>query len=113
MVDDTTASETYELFGPEQYTMQQISDIVDKEIVNHRRHINIPKRILQPIASLLNRVLWWHTISADEIEREFIDHEIDPNAKTFEDLGIKPSLLKDTTFEYLVGLLINVLFIRC
>ena len=100
--DDSTAAETYELYGPEEFSMAQIAEIIEKEIIKHRRHINVPKRILQPIAALLNRLLWWHTISPDEIEREFIDQEIDPNAKTLSDLGIEPSYIKDNTFELLV-----------
>ena len=101
--DDSTTAETYELYGPEQYSMAQVSEIVDKEIIKHRRHINIHKRILQPIAAILSRTLWWQTLSPDEIEREFIDQEIDQDAKTFDDLGIKPSRIKDHTFEILVS----------
>ena len=100
--DDSTTADTYELYGPEEYTMAQIAELVDKEIIKHRRHINVPKRILQPIATVLNRALWWHTISPDEIEREFIDQKIDPDAKTFSDLGIEPSHIRDHTFEILV-----------
>lgn len=102
LCDDSTAAETYELYGPEEFSMAQIAEIVDNEIIKHHRHINVPKRILQPIAAILNRLLWWHTISPDEIEREFIDQEIDPNAKTFNDLGIEPSYMKDNTFQLLV-----------
>ena len=100
--DDSTAAETYELYGPEEFSMAQIAEIVDKEIIKHGRHFNVPKRILQPIAALMNRLLWWHTLSPDEIEREFIDQEIDSNAKTFGDIGIEPSYMKDHTFELLV-----------
>lgn len=64
--------------------------MVDKEIFKQRRHINVPKPILKPIAGLLNRFIWWHTLSSDEVEREFMDQVIDPSAKTFKDLGIEP-----------------------
>ncbi|MCJ1349528.1 NADH-ubiquinone oxidoreductase 40 kDa subunit [Peltigera leucophlebia] len=99
--DDSTASQTYELYGPTEYSMVEIAQLVDKEIIKHRRHLNIPKRLMKPAAALLNRLLWWKTTSADEVEREFIDQVIDPKAKTFKDLGIEPGELSNFTFFYL------------
>ncbi|MCJ1367357.1 NADH-ubiquinone oxidoreductase 40 kDa subunit [Acarospora aff. strigata] len=99
--DDSTASETYELYGPKNYSMAEIAELVDREIIKHRRHINVPKRILKPVANILNKALWWPTMSPDEIEREFIDQKIDPTAKTFKDLGIEPAELSNLTFHYL------------
>jgi len=101
--DDSTASETYELYGPKNYSMAEIAELVDREIIKHRRHINVPKRILKPVANILNKVLWWPTMSADGIEREFLDQRIDPKAKTFKDLGIEPAELSNLTFHYLVS----------
>lgn len=104
MVDnDLTASQTYELYGPTNYSMYEIGELVDKEIIKKRRHINVPKTLLKPAADILNKVLYWHTTSGDEIEREFIDQTIDRDAKTFKDLGIEPAELKGLTFHYLVS----------
>lgn len=100
--DDSTASQTYELYGPKNYSTAEIATLVDREINNHRRHINLPKSILKPVAGVLNKALWWPVLSADEIEREFIDQKIDPSAKTFKDLGIEPAELSSLTFHYLV-----------
>lgn len=99
--DDTTAGETFELFGPTNYSMAEIATIVDREIVNRRRHINVPKRLLAPILNALNKVVWWPVGSADELETESLDQVIDKNAKTFADLGIEPAELQDLTFHYL------------
>jgi NADH dehydrogenase (ubiquinone) 1 alpha subcomplex subunit 9 len=77
--------------------------MVDREIFKQRRHINVPRALLKPIAGLCNRFLWWHTLSADEVEREFIDQEIDATAKTFKDLGIEPGDISKFTYHYLVG----------
>ena len=101
--DDNTASKTYELYGPTKYSMAEIAQLVDREILKHRRRLNIPKRLLKPVANLLNSLIWWRTTSADEVEREFIDQEIDRSAKTFKDLGIEPGELSNFTFHYLVG----------
>jgi NADH dehydrogenase (ubiquinone) 1 alpha subcomplex subunit 9 len=103
LTDDTTAEQTYELFGPTNYSMAEIAGLVDAEVMRHRRHINIPKRILKPVAGVLSKALWWPTISPDEVEREYYDQVIDRKAKTFADLGINPTQLKDVTFEYLQG----------
>lgn len=101
--DDNTASQTYELYGPKNYSTAEIAELVDKEIIKHRRHVNVPKAILKPTANILNKLLWWPVLSADEVEREFIDQKIDPKAKTFKDLGIEPAELSNLTFHYLVS----------
>ena len=101
--DDSTASETFELYGPTNYSMAEIAALVDREIIKHRRHINLPKRLLQPAAELYNKLIWWSKASADGVEREFIDQKIDPKAKTFKDLGIEPGELSSFTFHYLQG----------
>ena len=106
--DDNTASETFELYGPTNYSMAEIAELVDREIIKHRRHINIPKRIWKPTAEIINRALWWPITSADQVEREFIDQTIDPTAKTFKDLDIEPAELKNLTYEYLVCVFLSI-----
>lgn len=103
LLDDSTAEQTYELYGPTEYTMGEIAELVDKEIMKKRRHYNIPRRVMEPFAWAMNRFLWWPTLSKDAVSREFIDQVIDPKAKTFADLGIEPAELKDWSFEYLVS----------
>ncbi|KLU92569.1 NADH-ubiquinone oxidoreductase 40 kDa subunit [Magnaporthiopsis poae ATCC 64411] len=103
LYDDSTASQTYELYGPKNYSMAEIAELVDREIFKKRRHINLPKAVLKPAAGILNSVLWWDVMSADEIEREFIDQEIDETAKTFKDLGIEPGDIANFTYHYLQG----------
>ncbi|KAK3690029.1 putative N6-adenine methyltransferase-domain-containing protein [Podospora appendiculata] len=101
--DDSTASQTFELYGPKNYSTAEIAEMVDREIFKKRRHINLPKQILKPLANVLNRALWWPIVSPDEVEREFIDQTIDESAKTFKDLGIEPSEISNFTYHYLQG----------
>jgi NADH dehydrogenase (ubiquinone) 1 alpha subcomplex subunit 9 len=103
LYDDSTAGQTFELYGPKEYRMAEIAAMVDKEIFKERRHINVPKAILQPVAKLLNSVLYWRTLSGDEVEREYLDQVIDPTAKTFKDLGIEPGDIANFTYHYLQG----------
>ena len=103
LYDDTTASQTYELYGPKNYSMAEIAELVDREIFKKRRHINVPKAVLKRVAGLLNRFLWWPILSAEDVDREFIDQKIDETAKTFKDLGIEPGEISKFTYHYLVS----------
>lgn len=102
--DDTTTGQTFELYGPKNYSTAEIAELVDREIIKRRRHLNLPKAVLKPLANTLNKYLWWPIMSGDEVEREFIDQKIDESAKTFKDLGIEPAELSNLTFHYLVSL---------
>lgn len=103
LYDDSTASQTYELYGPKVYTMGQIRELVENEIMKTRRHINVPRQIMAPLADVLNKVLWWPTSSKDQVIREYLDQAIDPEAKTFADLGMEPGDIAKFTFKYLQG----------
>lgn len=105
--DDNTAGETYELYGPSEYSMAELNELVSKEIYRQRRHINIPPRILKPVAHYLNKFIWWPIHSAQEVEREFVDMTVDPKVKTFADLGIEPVDIKSMLYEYLVSFILN------
>ena len=101
-MDDSTAGQTYELYGPKNYSLKEISEIVDREIMKTRRHINMPRFIWGRTLDILNKVLWWPVGSKDLVEREFMNQFIDKNAKTFEDLGMEAGDIANFTFKYLV-----------
>jgi len=107
LLDDSTASQTYELYGPKKYSMAEISALVEKEMVKKRRHYNVPKAVAKPVAEYLNKFIWWPVGSADEVEREFIDQTIDKTAKTFADLDIQPVEMETLTYQYLVRLCVG------
>ncbi|CAK7241350.1 MAG: Protein-lysine N-methyltransferase efm5 [Sporothrix thermara] len=104
LYDDNTAGETFELYGPKNYSTAELAELVDREIYKQRRHINVPKALLKPAATLLNKVLWWPVLSGEDVEREFIDQTIDETAKTFKDLGMEnPGEITDYLYHYLQG----------
>lgn len=103
LYQDWTAGETFELYGPHEYSMVEISELVEKEIHKTRRRINVPRPVLRAIAGVMSKYLWWTTMTPDTVDREFIDHKVDRTAKTFKDLGIEPGDIKDHTYEYLLG----------
>ncbi|KAF3907142.1 hypothetical protein ABW21_db0205426 [Orbilia brochopaga] len=100
--DDSTAGETFELYGPKEYTMGEIRDLIKKETLqDNLTGVNIPKR-LHSIYRSAWEWIWWPQKCADEVEREFIDQVIDPSAKTFKDLGIeKTDDLAEGMFPYI------------
>lgn len=100
--DDNTASQTYELYGPQRYSMADLHDMVDKEIYKKRRHVNIPRQLLMPLADAMNKLLWFPTTTSDQIKREYMDQTIDSTAKTFKDLDIEPGDIAKFTYKYLV-----------
>ncbi|KAK0309208.1 Protein-lysine N-methyltransferase efm5 [Friedmanniomyces endolithicus] len=100
-LDDSTVGQTYELHGPKEYNMMELKEMVDREILKTRRHINVPKAIMAPLTEIMNMVLWWPVGSRDEVEREYLDQVIDKNAKTFEDLDMEPADIANFTFKYL------------
>jgi len=99
--DDTTAGETFELYGPTNYSMAEIAELTDREIIKRRRHINVPKPIFKFVAHYVNKFIYWETVSADDAEQESVDQAIDKKAKTFRDLGMEPAELANLTFHYL------------
>ena len=101
-MDDSTAGETFELYGPKNYSLKEISKLVDKEIMKTRRHINVPKIIMGNTLEILNKALWWPVGCKDLVEREFMNQFIDKNAKTFADLGMESGDIAAFTFKYLV-----------
>ncbi|GAW24766.1 hypothetical protein ANO14919_143590 [Xylariales sp. No.14919] len=103
LYDDNTAGQTFELYGPKNYSTAEIAELVDREIFKKRRHINVPKAILEPATRLINRLIWWPVLCAEDVQKEFIDQKIDETAKTFADLGITPGEISDYTFQYLRG----------
>jgi len=101
--DESTVGQTFELYGPKEYSTAEIAELVETEILKSRTRIYVPKALLKPFASILNKALWWNTMSPDEVERQHIDQMIDPEAKTFADLGMNELAdLADLTFHYLV-----------
>ena len=101
--DDNTAGQTYELYGPKQYSMAELKEMVDREILKTRRHINVPPQIMGPLKDVMNKFLWWPVGNRDQVVREFLDQVIDPNAKTFADLGMEPVDVAKYTYAYLVS----------
>ena len=104
--DDTTTGETFELYGPKEHSLADIAELVDREIMKTRRHVNVPRFLLKPAVEMMSRLIWFVEMCGDSVERQYIDQVIDPSAKTFKDLGIEPTDINNWTYTYLVSLLV-------
>lgn len=96
--NDSTAGKTYELYGPKEYAMEEIIQQIRDATFSDITTINIPKKLFKLIADL-QQWIYWPTTSPDQVERMFMDQVIDPNAETFEHLGIKPQNLEDNVLS--------------
>lgn len=101
MHNDTTAGHTYELHQDREYTVEEIARMVAEITLRKSRHLNLPKIVMQPMAKVIDKVLWWNIISPDEIERQFIDEKFTPNCKGYRDLDLVPQELDTQTMKYL------------
>ncbi|CAG8487698.1 17735_t:CDS:2 [Racocetra fulgida] len=91
--DESTTGETYELFGPREFTYEEVYDLIRDLTENRRYRFYIPKPIALAVTKAFN-LPFLLTISPEDIERSFISDKITPGAKTFEDLGIRPLSLE-------------------
>ncbi|CAG8583985.1 6764_t:CDS:2, partial [Cetraspora pellucida] len=91
--DESTIGKTYELYGPREFTYEEVFDLIGELIENRRYRLNIPKPIALAVTKAFN-LPFLLTISPEDIERLFISDTITPGAKTFEDLGIRPLSLE-------------------
>ncbi|BGP22641.1 NADH dehydrogenase (ubiquinone) 1 alpha subcomplex 9 [Rhodotorula toruloides] len=96
-----TLGETYALPGPRTYTFEQLLQLVEGCTLKKLQGPNFPR----PLLSLMARawdLVWWPTLSPDEVVRRFIsDLPVAPGVKGFADLGIEPDVLEDIAIVYL------------
>ncbi|KAL5208830.1 hypothetical protein ABZP36_033265 [Zizania latifolia] len=108
--DGTSMGKTYELGGPEIYTVHELADLMYETIREWPRYINVPLPVAKAIASpremLLNKVPFPLPIPSifnlDQINAFSVDTLVSENALTFADLGIMPHKLKGYPVEFLV-----------
>ena len=65
----------------------------------HYTNVNVPKAVALKYAELLQYV-WWPLLNPDQVERQYHDQVVDPNALGFKDLGIEPARLQDLVYRY-------------
>lgn len=102
MQDDSSIGQTYELYGPQEYTMGEIERMVAEMILKNPTSLSLPKPAAKLMARALD-LLWWPTISPDEIERQYVNDTLTPGAKTYADLSIAPASLDRMALQFVRG----------
>ncbi|KAK7205207.1 hypothetical protein BZA70DRAFT_279323 [Myxozyma melibiosi] len=97
--DDSTAGKTFELYGPDEYSLDDIRRLCEYEGLIRYSQISVPKAPYAWLTDKLNKLIWWPIGCADEVERMTIDQTVDKSAATFADIGMAPAKLR----EYLGG----------
>ena len=103
MKNETTISSTYELYGPTEYSIEEIYNVIDDTVKKKRTRLNVPKPIALAITKLLT-YLPWPYLTPDDIERYFISDKPgkgigNDTVKTFSDLGIQPVELENKAIQ--------------
>ncbi|KAL7418564.1 Protein-lysine N-methyltransferase efm5 [Cryptotrichosporon argae] len=70
----TSVASTFALPGPAVHTYQSILELISAMTLKPTSTaLTVPKPLAKLFATLVNRGLWWPTVSPDEIERRYID----------------------------------------
>lgn len=127
----TSTASTFVLPGPEAYSFNELINLVEFFTLKKLGSaMTIPRPVIEFAAQILNRAIWWPTISPDEIRRMYMDDlgvsshlsRPDPTipsgwggeaipspflgvdgeaVKGFADLGISPDLVEEHAQKYL------------
>jgi len=70
----TSVASTFHLAGPAVHTYNSLLQLVAAMTMHPLSTApTVPKPVALAFASVINRALWWPTVSPDEIERRYID----------------------------------------
>ncbi|KAJ9098294.1 hypothetical protein QFC20_006003 [Naganishia adeliensis] len=69
----TSVGSTFVLPGPRTYTYESLIKLVEAMTLKSHSAPMLPKPVAMAISTILNRALWWPTISPDEVTRKYID----------------------------------------
>ena len=87
----TSTASTFALPGPAVHTFRSIETVVSAMTMQPVSSAPmIPKAAAQAIAGVLQRVIWWPTISPDEVERKYIN-DVGADALTAVSVDEKPA----------------------
>ncbi|XP_027365060.1 NADH dehydrogenase [ubiquinone] 1 alpha subcomplex subunit 9, mitochondrial isoform X2 [Abrus precatorius] len=109
--DGTSMGKTYELGGPEIFTVHELAELMYETIREWPRLVKVPFSIAKALATpreiLLNKVPFPlptpEILNLDQINALTTDTVVSENALTFDDLGIVPHKLKGYPIEFLIS----------
>ena len=93
-----SVGKTYELGGPETYTIREIYDMVLAQMGRSRRFVHVPFALAAPLARVLE-LLPSAPLTVAQVDLLRGDNVMGPGTMGFEELGIIPRKLRDTIFH--------------
>ncbi|WCJ38229.1 NADH dehydrogenase [ubiquinone] 1 alpha subcomplex subunit 9 mitochondrial [Euphorbia peplus] len=108
--DGASMGKTYELGGPEIFTMRELAELMYNTIREWPHYVNVPfpvaKAFATPREYFVNKLPFPvpnpNIFNLDEIHTLATDTVVSDNALTFHDLGIKPHKLQGYPIEFLI-----------
>ncbi|KAL9239074.1 hypothetical protein vseg_013426 [Gypsophila vaccaria] len=107
--DGSSMGKTYELGGPDVFTMHELAELMFDMIREYPHYVKIPVPIAKVMSSpreiLLNKVPFPlpspSIFNLDQIKALSVDTVVSENALTFTDLGVNPHKLRGYPVEFL------------
>ncbi|TIB62917.1 hypothetical protein E3P78_02144 [Wallemia ichthyophaga] len=102
MTLDPGHGDTYSLPGPKEYTYNEAIDVVSALTLKEHKAPSVPKALAKAVAKVMDKSLWWQTMSEDEVERRYIDDlpGIPAGHKSWNDLEMMPDIMEDVSIPY-------------
>ncbi len=85
-----TAGQTFELGGPHTYTFKEILEYILRTTGRERKLVNVPFSMAKAVGAV-GELLPRPPITRDQVALLKYDNLVSPNAKTFANLGLKPT----------------------
>ncbi|MBW0502046.1 hypothetical protein O181_041761 [Austropuccinia psidii MF-1] len=101
---NSTIGKTFELFGPRTYTHEELFKVLEALTLKPLTpSFGLPLSIFKLINKLIDKLVWWPTLSEDEIVRRCIDDKqvISEGAFGFDHFGIEPDAIENIAISYL------------
>lgn len=101
---ESTVGKTFELTGPRTYTYEELFEVLEAlTFKSLTPTFNFPLPIFKFLAKVLDKAVWWPTLSEDEIVRRCINDKevLTKGAYGFDYFGIEPDAVEDVAISYL------------
>ncbi|KAI9202942.1 uncharacterized protein BJ171DRAFT_511343 [Polychytrium aggregatum] len=98
--DSQVAGKIVELYGPYEYRYGNLFKFFCDMAMHPHETFPVPKAVYKLFGRALDTVMVFPHITADEVERLYINDQATPGALTFKDLSIEPLSVEDTISRF-------------
>lgn len=101
---NSTMGKTFELTGPREYSHEELFKVLEGlTFKSLTPFFNLPLPIFKFLMKVIDKAVWWPTLSEDEIVRRCIDDKegISEGCHGFDYFGIEPDAVENVAITYL------------